>query len=184
VELRRVADLLRHARPDTPWGAQADFDKAAVEGYYANSALMWLEEYHVDGFRMDATDYMNIPPQDAAGWALIQRFTDEKNNRWPDKVTIAEQRPDGDWITRPTASGADAATVSLQLPRSGRVRLDLFDVRGRLVRTLVDEARAAGAHVVRWDGRDGSGAPAAAGVYFLRLRAAGETATGRIALLR
>ena len=89
----------------TPWGSQADFDKSAVRDYYANSALMWLEEFHVDGFRMDATDYMSFPPQEASGWALMQRLNDELDNRWAGKVTIAEQRPDDDWITRPTGSG-------------------------------------------------------------------------------
>ena len=57
-------------------------------------------------------------------------------------------------------------------------------MRGRLVRTLVDGARSAGEHVARWDGRDGSGAPAAAGVYFVRLEAAGATRGSRFALLR
>jgi len=90
---------------NTPWGAQADFDKLAVRDYYANSALMWLEEFHVDGFRMDATDFMNVPPQDASGWALMQRLNNEVDGRWADKLTIAEQRPDDDWITRPTSAG-------------------------------------------------------------------------------
>ncbi len=90
---------------NTPWGSQADFDKAAVRDYYAHSALTWLEEFHVDGFRMDATDYMNVPPQDASGWALMQRLNDEKNGRFADRITIAEQRPDDDWIVRPTGTG-------------------------------------------------------------------------------
>jgi 1,4-alpha-glucan branching enzyme len=88
---------------NTPWGSQADFDKVAVRDYYANSALMWLEEYHVDGFRMDATDYMNA--YQGTGWALMQRMNDEKNLKFAERICIAEQRPDDDWITRPTASG-------------------------------------------------------------------------------
>ncbi len=89
----------------TPWGSQADFDKLAVRDYYAHSAMSWLEEYHVDGFRMDATDYMNIPPQDAAGWGLMQRFNDDIDRRWADKITIAEQLPDDAYVTRPTSLG-------------------------------------------------------------------------------
>jgi flagellar hook assembly protein FlgD len=77
-----------------------------------------------------------------------------------------------------------AVSVAFELPAAGRARLELYDVRGRLVRTLVDGARAAGAQVARWDGRDAAGAPAPAGVYFLRLEAAGATRSGRIALLR
>ena len=74
--------------------------------------------------------------------------------------------------------------VAFELPAAGHARLVLYDVRGRRVRTLVDGARAAGEHVARWDGRDESGAPAAAGVYFLRLETAGGTRGSRLALLR
>ena len=74
--------------------------------------------------------------------------------------------------------------MTFELPAAGRARLVLYDVRGRRVRTLVDGARAAGEHVARWDGRDESGAPAAAGVYFLRLETAAGTRGSRIALLR
>jgi 1,4-alpha-glucan branching enzyme len=90
---------------DTPWGAQADLDRDQVRDFYADSALQWLEEFHLDGFRMDATGYLNIPPQDASGWSLMQRFNDEIDQRWVDKVAIAEQLPDNDWVTRPTSMG-------------------------------------------------------------------------------
>lgn len=91
----------------TPWGDQADFDEANVREYFLQSAMYWLEEFKIDGWRMDATDYMNIPPQDASGWSLMQQFNDMMDSRWAGKVTIAEQLPDDSWVTRPTAlSGA------------------------------------------------------------------------------
>jgi len=49
------------------------------------------------------------------------------------------------------------------------VRLELFDVRGRRLRTLVSGGLAAGTHTAAWDGRTERGERAAAGVYFLRL---------------
>jgi hypothetical protein len=48
----------------------------------------------------------------------------------------------------------------------------------------VDGPRPAGTQLARWDGHDAAGTPAAAGIYFLRLEAAGETRSGRIALIR
>lgn len=89
----------------TPWGSQADFGKPAVADYFANSAHHWFSEYHLDGFRMDATSYMNPGAHAASGWALMQRFNNEKANRWADKINIAEQLPNNDWINMPTASG-------------------------------------------------------------------------------
>jgi hypothetical protein len=60
------------------------------------------------------------------------------------------------------------------LPRTGRVGLEIVDVRGRRVRTLLDEVRPAGDHAVRWQGRDGAGRPVASGVYQALLRVDGE----------
>ncbi len=90
---------------DTPWGAQADFDVPEVRDYFVDSADYWLDEYRVDGFRMDATSYMNIGAHAASGWALMQRLNDEVDRRWADKVTIAEQLPDDPGVTEPTSIG-------------------------------------------------------------------------------
>jgi hypothetical protein len=51
------------------------------------------------------------------------------------------------------------------------VRLDVFDAKGQLVRTLVDETRPAGRHGETWDGTDLAGRRMASGLYFYRLRA-------------
>jgi len=112
---------------DTPWGAQADFDKAAVRDYFVHSALHWLEEYRLDGFRMDATDFMNIAPQEAAGWALMQRFNDELDRRWADRITIAEQLPDDPWVTRPTSLGGAGFDAQYHDAFTDNLRQELFD---------------------------------------------------------
>jgi 1,4-alpha-glucan branching enzyme len=89
----------------TPWGSQADFDVDGVRRWFIESAHMWLGEYRMDGFRMDATGYMNIYPQEAAGWSLMQWLNNQMDRRWADKINIAEQLPDDAWITRPTDLG-------------------------------------------------------------------------------
>ena len=55
----------------------------------------------------------------------------------------------------------------------GRVSLKIFDVSGRLVRTLVDEEQTAGRKIAMWDGKNERGHNIASGVYFYRLRAPG-----------
>jgi len=88
---------------DTPWGSQPDFDRPEVRDYFADSAQYWLEEFHIDGFRMDATDFMNS--YQGSGWGLMQRFNDDIDRRWADKIAIAEQLPDDAYVTRPTGLG-------------------------------------------------------------------------------
>ncbi len=110
----------------TPWGSQAAFGRSAVDDYFADSALEWFEEYHVDGFRMDATSYMNPGVHSASGWALMQRLNAEKANRWADKITIAEQLPDNDWITMPISSGGAGFDAQYQMLFRDNVRNAIF----------------------------------------------------------
>jgi len=73
-----------------------------------------------------------------------------------------------------------------RLPAGGTyaVRMEVRDVRGRLVRTLVEAVQAGGSYMVRWDGRDGAGHPAAAGVYLVLLEVEGRLLSRKILLLR
>jgi hypothetical protein len=76
----------------------------------------------------------------------------------------------------------DAARFAFALPRAAAVQLTLYDLNGRVVRALVKEELPAGAHEIRWDGRDAAGRRLADGVYFARLAVA--DAEGRKVLTR
>ncbi len=75
-------------------------------------------------------------------------------------------------------------TVRFSLPLEQHVRLDIYDVQGRLVRTLVDGIRPAGMGEARWDGRDRTGRGVASGTYFARLQAGGLQEVGSLTLVR
>ncbi len=77
-----------------------------------------------------------------------------------------------------------AATLSLALHESGPVRLRLFDVGGRCVRTLLDEQADAGTRTVRWDGRGEDGRRVGAGLYVMRLDAGGTVCTRTVHVVR
>ncbi len=65
--------------------------------------------------------------------------------------------------------------VRFALPHAAEVRLEVLDVSGRRVRTLVDgESRAAGAHAVEWNGTSDRGERLPSGIYFVRLAAGTE----------
>jgi hypothetical protein len=69
------------------------------------------------------------------------------------------------------SGGSTGSRAALQytLPANGNVQLKIFDVQGRVVRTLVDQDAAAGTFHASWDARVQTGAQAARGVYFARL---------------
>jgi len=73
------------------------------------------------------------------------------------------------WFAVAPNPARSGATVSLLLERPQRVRLAIHDPAGRLVRMLHSGQLLAGAHTFDWDGRDGLGRPAGAGIYLLGL---------------
>lgn len=73
-------------------------------------------------------------------------------------------------------------TIGFAMPRSGEVSLRIYDVTGRVVRTLVAGAREAGVYQEVWDARDDQGVAASPGIYFSRLATADGVRSRRIAL--
>jgi hypothetical protein len=77
-----------------------------------------------------------------------------------------------------------AARISFFIPKRESVRLDVFSVDGRLVRTLADSRFEPGIHTATWQGESSSGGQAAPGLYFLRLETSGTVNTAKILRLR
>lgn len=77
-----------------------------------------------------------------------------------------------------------STTIRFSLAQSGQASLKIYDVRGRMIRSLVDGALPAGDHELRWDGRTQDGSPAASGVYFMRLAAPGFSQQAKMVLAR
>jgi hypothetical protein len=71
-------------------------------------------------------------------------------------------------------------SIEFGLPQAGPARVRIFDVTGRLVRTLAQGPREAGRHKLAWDGRDARGEQVASGVYFVRLEALGREQMRRV----
>lgn len=75
--------------------------------------------------------------------------------------------------------------IRFSLPEGGsRASLRIHNSAGRWVRTLLDGPVSAGTHTVRWDGRDHTGRPVAAGVYFYRMETDLGPATGKLVRVR
>ena len=73
--------------------------------------------------------------------------------------------------------------IPYQLSAPSPVRLEVFNILGQRVTTLVDGQQGAGAYMARWDGTDAAGRAAASGVYFYRLTVAGAHQTGKMVLV-
>jgi len=75
-------------------------------------------------------------------------------------------------------------TIRFSLAQRSHVVLAIYDVRGALVTTLVDEPRAAGEHKVEWGGENDSGVRVSSGMYFYRLVVGSFQTTRKMVLLK
>jgi len=74
--------------------------------------------------------------------------------------------------------------ISYSLATTGMVSIRIFSVSGRLVRTLAEEAAAAGTYRVPWNGHDEDGRPVPSGIYFVRVEQNGESSISKLSVLR
>ena len=81
-----------------------------------------------------------------------------------------------------------ATTIEYSVPgvlgSNQRVELEIYDLRGRLIRSLVSETQTAGPQSVIWNGRDTTDRPVASGVYLYRLRIAEQSSMRKMLLIK
>jgi len=75
-------------------------------------------------------------------------------------------------------------SIGFTLPRAEHVRLDIFDARGRLVRTLVDASLDGGRHTVVWNGLDQDGRSVPSGTYVYRLESDASVRSRTLSVLK
>lgn len=98
----------------TPWGeTRPDYGRGEVRQYLRDNALMWFEEYHVDGLRWDMIIYIasidgneenqaNAIPE---GWSLMQWINGEIQQLFPGKISIGESMRNNPWVTKDVGAG-------------------------------------------------------------------------------
>ncbi len=105
----------------------------------------------------------------------------------PDQPVLGVPAPPGSALALgPPLPNPSRGRVGLRflLPAGGAVRLEVYDVSGRRVKTLVSRELGPGEHEAAWEGRDEAGRVVGAGLYFARLRALDRTVTRRLVVTR
>ncbi len=102
-------------RAATPWGERnrPDYGRPEVREYIRDNALQWIEQFQVDGLRLDSVSHIrNVygnnddPEHDLPdGWSLLQWINEEIDRRLPWKITIAEDLLHNEWVTREIGAG-------------------------------------------------------------------------------
>jgi hypothetical protein len=174
----------------------------------APDGRVWFTNFNSDGIEaslvwFDGVDFGTVTRADGLPHAQIYdaelRVVDDAYELWlacasrgiavltvplEDLTGVAESTSELRILTGSPNPFTDRSVIDFSLETAGLTSLEVFDVRGRRVRTLASGPRPAGAQRVTWNGRDEANQKLASGVYFVRLRAEGQEAHGRIVLLR
>ncbi|HRX52498.1 MAG TPA: FlgD immunoglobulin-like domain containing protein [Candidatus Krumholzibacteria bacterium] len=171
--------------------------------------VLWMTNFDSEGFTgalvwFDGVEFGSIGPAEglphAQIWDSEVRSTETGYELWLScasrglgvlSVTTDQTSAAGAAPARPAHLDAfpnpfnPSVTLSFAMERAGAADLDVFDLHGRRVRTLLRGAPlAAGRVELTWDGRDGDGRALPSGVYMARLRTDGAASSRRLVLAR
>ncbi|MCJ7458519.1 MAG: M28 family peptidase [candidate division Zixibacteria bacterium] len=156
-------------------------------------------EGKVCGLKYDGTDYklaffglplyyLEAPGAKEMVRSLMQDFgeplgvEDHPNVSLPERYMLAQNYPNpfNPTTTLPFSLKVQGSTFKGPI----HATLKIYNILGQLVRTLVDEEKAAGSYKIIWDGKDNSGKEVGSGIYFYQLKTEEYTATKKMVLLR
>ena len=162
-------------------------------GYFAGTEEnnCWISGDGIGWDPLDSSFQMAVlPVQNTQKSGEVLRLTPPENEGHP-KGSVVIDRP-GLVKSRLASSGVSASpnpfnpntTIKFELPERNPVKLSIFDIRGMLVRTLVNDKLEAGPHVFPWNGRDNNGRVLASGRYIVFLEAGRMRMTTSVVLVK
>jgi len=166
-------DLMLHADPGTTVALRLDGTPDAEAVRLVNPATGESTDL------LGATETEITVRSDETPLTLLtgsRSFVDAEAQRLvPDELTF--------WPNYPNPFGG-STTIEYTIPEPSHVTLEVYDILGRRVATLVDQKQRSGLHTMQWDGTGGAGQPLASGIYFGRIRVDGQTATRKLTIVR
>ena len=115
----------------------------------------------IDGLYMQLLDYSLVANHDVTTTAPIAALYDNYPNPFNPETTI-----------------------QFSLPHAGKAKLEVFNIKGQMVRTLVDNALDAGIHKITWNGKNQDNRTVGSGVYFYRLTTCNQSMTKKMILMK
>jgi hypothetical protein len=116
---------------------------------------------------------------------ITREGIDDEGEEPADKESSEENLPEGFELAQNYPNPFNpTTTIDFSLPEAQHVTLEIVNIQGQVVRTLVDDVRSAGDHSVEWDATSDNGSRVASGVYFYRLSAGDHVASRKMTLLK
>lgn len=137
-----------------------------------NGSVIWyrVESYNGGGYSPDYTSILgegNTARMGGPDLMMTQNL--------PESYSLDDSFPN---------PGNPGTSITFQMPEAGNAVLKVVNIRGAVVRTLVNEQRSAGSHQVHWDGKNDQGLSVGSGMYIFILNAGGKTFNKKYSLVK
>jgi hypothetical protein len=184
---------------EDPWGTfNVDVFSELLEGYYD-----YDDTYEADSNATDLGSFITVYFGDLeadAQTSVVVAFvggedadeiidnSKDASDRWAAGLKVDENS-----ISLPSAFNLKqnypnpfnpTTTIAFELDRDGRGQLDIFDINGKLIKTLMQGVMLAGQHTVQWDATGMNGQIVSSGVYFYKLTQNGTSQSQKMVLMR
>ncbi len=162
----------------------------------ANGTLLWTKQFGGSDF-----EAINGGVEELDGSLLLVGETVSNdgdvsgNHGGPEDCWVVNLSDEGEKLSFPENSSSlelksypnpfsTSTTISFSLAQSENASLKIFDMEGRLIRVLANDAMSEGTHLLTWDVRDENGNAVTAGIYFLKMQTANESETIRLSVVK
>ena len=152
---------------NTPSGTQVDMDTVGQANFdfsYANTYKSYTGS--TDGKPLGAVSWFGL---------MLTGIKENQANNVPAKYELDQNYPNP---FNPTTN------IQYTLPQQGEVSLNIYNLLGQMVRSLVNNVQSAGTHSVTWDGANQSGQMVTSGIYFYRLSAGNFVSVKKMIMLK
>jgi hypothetical protein len=190
------------ASPAAPVGPPAELWRSSVWELGPRGLAVPGLEVHVAlepaGYPGTDPAFVAVESGDETGWSRLESFHDRERPvliARPDRLGAFRAAESTERVSAPLVTALallqnrpnpfnPSTRIVFELPAPASLSLRVFDLQGRLVRTLVSGPLPGGIHEVTWGGRDDAGRPVSSGVYYYRLEHPDRVETRKMILLR
>lgn len=153
----------------------SDPENPRSAGFVGTGNAMWGLE--VSDLYLFALDHYGCHNQVSTLWIYPSQCAPTVSPRTPEVMSA------GPAVRAFPNPARGQTSIRLSMPRPDRIRASVWDVAGRLVRTLYEGDLPAGTRDLHWDGLDNGGKPVSAGVYWVRVKSIDGTSARRLVVL-
>jgi hypothetical protein len=161
------------------------------------SAMILADSIHI--YPLDGTgqedDYRTLMPEAKSRFEIILDQSQDKTVWWGIKAfgegidaveePLQSDLPDSYKLFQNYPNPFNmATTIPFQIPSAGFVRIDIYNITGQKVKTVVHEDKPAGSYMVDWSGQNDEGRIVSSGIYIIRLKAGAYIEQKKILLLK